>query len=174
MDGIILYRSKYGATRRYALWLSEETGFACMDVRKADIQEVLRHDVIVFGGAIYASGISGLSFLRKHVGTLRGRKIIAYCCGVSPYKDSMFQRIRERNMTGALADVPLFYCRGAWDMSAMTFMDRTLCAMLRNSVAKKDPADCEAWEKALMEAGDGRRDWTDRSYLAPILSAIEA
>ena len=27
MKGIILYKSKYGATKRYAQWLSEETGF---------------------------------------------------------------------------------------------------------------------------------------------------
>ena len=25
--GIILYQSKYGATKKYAKWLSEETGF---------------------------------------------------------------------------------------------------------------------------------------------------
>lgn len=173
MDGIILYRSKYGATRRYAGWLAEETGFPCVDVRKTDIREVRRHEVIVFGGAIYASGISGLSFLRRHIDDLRGRKVIAFCCGASPYEESAFRQIRERNMTGPLSDVPLYYCRGAWDMAAMSFMDRTLCTLLRNSVAKKAPADYEPWEKALMEAGDGSCDWTDRAYLTPILEAID-
>ena len=28
MNGVILYQSKYGATKRYAEWLSEETGFS--------------------------------------------------------------------------------------------------------------------------------------------------
>lgn len=27
MNGIILYTSKYGSTKRYADWLAEETGF---------------------------------------------------------------------------------------------------------------------------------------------------
>ena len=27
MNGIILYQSKYGATKKYAQWLSEKTGF---------------------------------------------------------------------------------------------------------------------------------------------------
>ena len=30
MNGIILYQSKYGATKKYAQWLSEETGFCCV------------------------------------------------------------------------------------------------------------------------------------------------
>ena len=29
MKGIILYQSKYGATKKYAQWLSERTGFYC-------------------------------------------------------------------------------------------------------------------------------------------------
>ena len=44
--------------------------------------------------------------------------------------------------------------------------------MLQKAVAKKKPEDCEVWEKALMEAGDQKHDWTDKSYLAPILEAV--
>ena len=31
MNGIILFQSKYGATKKYAQWLSEETGFPCVE-----------------------------------------------------------------------------------------------------------------------------------------------
>ena len=34
MNGVILYQSKYGATKRYAEWLSEETGFQCIEQKK--------------------------------------------------------------------------------------------------------------------------------------------
>ncbi len=40
MSGIILYQSKYGATKRYADWLSEETGFSCMETKKAKIEDI--------------------------------------------------------------------------------------------------------------------------------------
>ena len=33
--GIILYRSKYGATARYAEWLAEETGFDILRTNEA-------------------------------------------------------------------------------------------------------------------------------------------
>lgn len=55
MNGVILYQSKYGATKRYADWLSEETGFQCIETRKADINEIVTYDTIILGGGLYAS-----------------------------------------------------------------------------------------------------------------------
>lgn len=173
MRGVILYTSKYGATKRYANWLAEETGFDCIETKKAKIANVMEYDTIILGGGIYASGISGLSFLKKNISKLQDKKIIIFCDGASPYEEEAFQQIIDHNLTGSLAGLPCFYCRGAWDMEAMSFTDRNLCKMLRKSVAKKDPSEYEVWEKALMEAGDDKCDWTDKSYLDPILEAIK-
>ena len=149
MNGVILYQSKYGATKRYADWLSEETGFQCIETRKADINEIVTYDTIILGGGLYASGIAGLSFLKKYISKLTGKKIIVFCCGASPYEENAFQQIKEHN-----------------------FKDRTLCNLLRKSVAKKNPADYEIWEKALMAAGDHKCDWTDKKCIEPIIECI--
>lgn len=135
--GIILYKSKYGSTKKYAYWLSEATGFPARDIKKTDIQEVEQYDVIIYGGGIYASGIAGIKFLKKHMNRLQGKKIIVFCDGASPYNEKALNEIKERNMTGPLSGIPLFYCRGGWDMQSMTPVDRVLCSMLRKSVAKK-------------------------------------
>lgn len=174
MNGIILYTSKYGSTKRYADWLSEETGFECEETKKAKIEDVKKYDIIILGGGIYASGISGLSFLKKHIGELKGKKVIIFCDGASPYEEAAFQKLVDHNLKGELAGLPCFYCRGAWDMEHMSFMDRNLCRMLQKAVAKKKPEDCEVWEKALIEAGTETHDWTDRSCLAPVLDEIRS
>lgn len=77
MSGVILYQSKYGATKRYAEWLSEETGFQCIETKKADINEIISYDSIILGGGIYASGIAGLPFLKKNINKLTDKK--DYC-----------------------------------------------------------------------------------------------
>ena len=55
----------------------------------------------------------------------------------------------------------------------MSFADKTLCKMLQKAVGKKNPDEYEVWEKALMEAGDKTCDWTDKTYIEPILEAIK-
>lgn len=172
MNGIILYQSKYGATKKYADWISEETGFSCVETKKAVINDILNYDIIIFGGGLYASGIAGLSFLKKNIKQLSNKKLIVFCCGASPYEENAFQQIRSHNMKGTLSDIPVFYCRGAWDMDTMSFRDRTLCNLLRKAVAKKAPADYEIWERALMAAEDKKCDWTDKKYIEPIIECI--
>lgn len=172
MKGVIIYKSKYGATRTYAQWLAEETGFDMVDTAQANIDAIQQYDAIVLGGGIYATGIAGLSFLQKHIKALQGKKIIVFCVGASPFEEEAFSEIKNRNMKDALAEIPCFYCRGGWDLEAMSFLDRNLCKLLRKSESKKNPEEWETWEKALMAAGDEQCDWTDKKYLKPILEAL--
>lgn len=174
--GIILFQSKYGAARKYAEWLAQMTGFACIEVKKADIEEVEKYDTIVLGGGIYASGIAGLPFLKKYADRLLDKKLAVFCVGASPYDEKAFEEIRRRNFKDRLACIPCFYCRGAWMESRMSFKDRTLCGLLKKMVAKQDPATYEPWQKALMEAiASGEDyDWTDRDALIPLAKFIRS
>lgn len=171
--GIIIYQSKYGATEKYAGWLRETTGFDCFEMSKVVLDQVMQYHVIVVCGGIYASGIAGLSFLKKNIGKLKGKKIAVFCVGASPYDENAFQEIKLHNLKGELQNIPLFYGRGAWDESRMTFMDRNLCRMLKKSLSKKDPSTYEPWMKALMSVAGQSCDWTDRKYLLPLLEYLE-
>ena len=170
--GIILYQSKYGATKKYAQWLQEETGFEWLETKSANIQQLSEYDIIILGGGVYASGIAGLSFLKKNIDNLADKQILVFCVGASPYDESAIEQIRKLHFKRGLSEVPLVYCRGAWDEDAMSFKDRTLCKMLQKAVAKKDPATYEIWEKALMCAVGQKCDWTDKKYLEPIIDFI--
>lgn len=173
MNGVILYQSKYGATRKYAQWLFAATNFDLLEMKQAKGKDLSRYEVIVFGGGIYASGIAGLNALKKQLAHLSPQKVVIFCVGASPYDEQALAAIKEHNMDGPLKDLPLFYCRGGWDMPAMSFIDRNLCKMLKKATAKKDPSSYEPWERALMEAGEGKCDWSDQAYLKPILDEID-
>ena len=166
--GVILYQSKYGAAAKYAEWLAEETCFDIMQTKEASVENLRWYDTIVLGGGVYASGIAGIGFLKKHLGQLKEKRIAVFCVGASPYEEKAFQELYARNFKDGLKGLPCFYCRGAWDEAEMSFPDRTMCRLLRKAVEKKDPDTLEPWEKALMEASGKACDWTDRRYLEPL------
>ena len=172
MKGIILHTSKYRATKCYSEWLAEETGFDCTETQKARIEDIKRYDTIILGGGIYASGIAGLSFLRKNIVQLQGKNVIVFCVGASPYDEAAFQQIIAYNLKGPLTGLSCFYCRGRWDMDRMSFVHRNLCRLLQKATAKKKSEECAVWEKALIEAGEKKCDWMDKSYITPILQAL--
>lgn len=172
-NGIVIYKSKYGATKKYADWLMEMTGYDCMEIQKATLDVVSQYKTIVLCGGIYASGIAGLSFLKKHFRDLNGKKIAIFCVGASPYNEQAFNEIKKHNLKDELCDIPLFYGRGAWDESRMSFKDRTLCKLLQKTIEKKDPNTYEPWMKALMCAVGKSCDWTDKKYLISIQNYLE-
>jgi menaquinone-dependent protoporphyrinogen IX oxidase len=171
-NGIILYKSKYGATKKYAKWLAETLGFDCMENKNIGIKNILQYDTIILGGGIYASGIAGLSFLERHIDKIAGKKIIVYCVGASPYEQEAFAEIYKHNFKDKLEGIKCFYCRGAWKENEMTFPDRTLCKMLQKAVVKKEPTTYAVWEKALMSATGQNCDWTDKEYIKPLVEYV--
>lgn len=171
--GIILYQSKYGATKKYAQWLVEATGFDCIETPKANIKKVQEYDTIILGGGVYASGILGLSFLKKNIDGLSGKKIAVFCVAASPYDEKAYNQMRELHFKDKLKEIPTFHCRGAWNFDNMGFADKTLCKMLQKAVAKQDPSTYEPWQKALVEAGTQKCDWTDKKYLDELLEYIK-
>lgn len=170
--GIILFQSKYGATKKYADWLVEMTGYDCIETKKAKVADLQDYDVIVLGGGVYASGIAGLGFLKRNISRLANKKIAVFAVGASPYDETAIMQIRELHFKEGLKDIPLFYCRGAWDEEKMNFGDRTLCKMLQKAVAKQDPATFEPWQTALMCSVGQKCDWTDKKYLEALMELL--
>ena len=89
--GIILFKSKYGATKKYVHWLAEKTGYDCLETSKADRLVVKQYENIILCGGVYASGIAGLSFLRKNYKELKDKKIAVFCVGASPFDEKAFE-----------------------------------------------------------------------------------
>ncbi len=171
--GIIIYQSKYGATKKYADWLTEMTNFDCVETPKAKIDAIKTYDTIILCGGIYASGIAGLSFFKKNYNAIKDKKIAIFCVGASPYDEKALKEIKDHNLKEALKNNPLFYGRGAWDEENMSFKDRTLCKLLQKAVAKKDSSEYEPWMTALMCAVGQKCDWTDKKYLTPLVEFID-
>lgn len=172
--GLVLYKSKYGATRKYAAMLKEELACDICQVGNCSEFELEKQDWIIFAGGIYASGIAGLDVLKKNYKLLENKKLAIFCVGSSPFEQKAFEEIKAHNLKGELKNIPIFYGRGAWDEDRMNWKDRTLCKMLQKAISKKTPDSCEPWMKALLSATGQKCDWTDRSYLTPLLDYIKA
>lgn len=170
--GIILYRSKYGSAKKYAEWLSELTGFDCSELSGIVPNEVKQYETILLCGGVYASGVAGISFLKKNFEVLKDRKIAVFCVGASPYDPKALEELRSFNTKGKMNNIPFFYGRGVWNEDQMSLKDRILCRALKKAVSKRDPSTYEPWMKALMSAGEGNCDWTDRKYLEPVLDYL--
>ncbi|MDU5337186.1 flavodoxin domain-containing protein [Enterococcus sp.] len=94
---VVLYQSKYGATKKYAEWLASDLGCEILETKSARLADIEKYDVIILGGGIYASGIAGLSFIKKNYSKLKDKKIAVFAVGASLYDEEAMLAVKERN-----------------------------------------------------------------------------
>ena len=63
----IVYKSKYGSTKKYAQWIAQESSGDLFESSKVKAKKISEYDIIVFGGGLYAGGIdySKLGIMHK-------------------------------------------------------------------------------------------------------------
>ena len=59
MKTLVVYRSHYGSTRRYAQWLAQALDADAAEERQADARLVQNYECVIFGGGLYAGSIAG-------------------------------------------------------------------------------------------------------------------
>ena len=161
---VIIYKSKYGATARYAALLSEMLGGEALEAGAAGAGALEGADTVIF---------AGMDRFRRLLPALTGRRLALLCVGALPYDEKALAALRTR-CSGLPEDVPLFYARGAWDESRMGLKDRAMCRLLQKMVAKQPPEQCEPWMRELLSAMGQKRDWVSADYLAPLLAYVNA
>lgn len=170
---LVLYKSKYGSTKKYVQWLQEETGCDVFPAEEYKNGDFSGYSTVIFAGGIYAGGIAGLSVLKKNLRSLSGKYVAVLAVGASPFDQKAFDQVKAQNMRGLPEGIPVFYARGAYDEKKMSLKDRTLCRMLKKTLAGKELSQLEPWQQALMEAGDEGHDWTDSKELVPLLKYLK-
>lgn len=169
----VFYKSKYGATKKYAVMLQEELSCDIYDIADYKKISLENYDCMIFAGAVYAGGVAGINILRKIYKKIKHKKLMILCVGVSPFNEKVIEEVKTHNLKGDLKDIPFFYARGAWNESIMTLKDRTMCKMLQKVIAKQGIDSSKMWMKELLDSQGKICDWTDKKNLMPILEYIK-
>ena len=81
MDGLIVYGSKYGTTRRYAEELSRLTGLPAIPC--GEFHRLAEGSILVYLGALYAGGVLGLKQAMKGLSLGDGQRLIVATVGLA-------------------------------------------------------------------------------------------
>ena len=168
MGGIaVIYKSRYGSTRRYARWISEELGAPLFEASQIKPAQLMDYDVVVYGGGLYAGGINGVALVARNP----CKSLVVFTVGLADPGDTDYSGVLRRNFPGdALAGVKVFHLRGGINYQKLGLVHRGMMAIFRKATAKKDPARLSGEERAVLETGGKSADFTDRDTIAPIVA----
>ena len=170
MSTIVIYKSKYGSTKKYAEWISEE-----LDCRMAEAKEIKpdilsEYDTIIYGGGLYAEVINGVHLITKNLDKLTDKKLIVYSTGITPTdcRDYYDKLVIEKNFKPGMTDkIKVYNLPGKMIIDELSIVHRTAIKSLKKMMSKKEnPTEME---KLLIRLCDSDEDMTDRNAISELL-----
>lgn len=122
MDAIVIYQSKYGATRQYAMWLSE--ALKCPMVEAKDKPNLEDYDTIIIGSGVYMGKMQILGWINKNKKVLDKKNTFT------------FSASRFKNDKGA--GYTHFHLPGRLKLSELKGMDRLITKMVGKKAGIED------------------------------------
>ncbi|WP_439585641.1 flavodoxin domain-containing protein [Dyadobacter bucti] len=138
-SGAVVYKGKYGATKQYAQWLSDDLELPCLEADLVAGQTLNDFDYIILGSSVYYGKLLLRPFLVKHLEVLKHKKVFIFISCATPDSDQREQkRISKENIPEPLQKGEnIFFLPGKLDLKALTLLDRTLLRIA--AFFEKDP-----------------------------------
>lgn len=174
MNAIVVYKSKYGSTKKYAEWIAEELSCRAVEAKNVKVEDLQKYDTIVYGGGLYAENIAGVTLITKNADKLKEKKLIVYTTGITPlhcreYYDEM---VWEKNFKGKCEDIKVYNFLGKMVMSELSLPHRTALKTLKKIMGNKEnPTEME---KMLIDLCDVDGDFTDRAAIDELVNEIKS
>ena len=174
MSTIVIYKSKYGGTKKYAEWISEELGCEIVDAKTIKIDDILKYDKIVYGGGLYAEIINCVHMLTKNMDKLKDKKIAVFTTGLTPpscrdYYDKMV--IKKNFKNGLPENVKVFNYLGKMVVDELSLVHRTALKTLKKIMqGKENPSEME---KLLVELCDADGDFCDKEAIGELIEYVK-
>ena len=172
MKTVVIYRSKTGFVKKYAEWIAKALDADLFPLDSFKPDQFAAYDAIVYGGGLYAGGINGIKFIKKHLALLKGKRIAVFATGATPARTETTNELRRINFTPEeQQQVQFFYLRGGFDYEKLGIVDKCLMALLRMKLKHKKIAGPD--ERGMLAAYSKPVDFTQERLIQPLVRSIK-
>ena len=174
MSTIVVYRSKYGSTKKYAEWIADELECEMIEFKDAKIEELVKYDTIIYGGGLYAEVINGVYLLTKNFDKLKDKKIVVYSTGITPlkYREYYDKLVIEKNFKPEMLEkIKVFNFMGKMILDELSLPHKTALKALKVIMQNKEnPSEME---KLLVELCDANGDFSDKEAIGDLIKYVK-
>ena len=171
---VVIYSSHYGFTERYARWIARDLGCPIFPAKPFPAQKLAGFDTVIFGGGLYAGGVSGIRQLIANRKALSSKKVILFTCGLAdPSDPENVKHIRESLGKVLTPDMMerfrIFHLRGGIDYGKLSLVHRSMMGMLVRMMKKKDPSELGEEDREILRTYGGTVDFVNLETARPVI-----
>ncbi|HEV2483021.1 MAG TPA: flavodoxin domain-containing protein [Puia sp.] len=146
LDGVLVYRTRYGATLKYAEWIKKELRIPMIDPERMDDQVLSACDFLVIGTPVYLGEMLIRDWLHQNEQRLKGKRLFLFIV-CTHFADSEKQQImiKDNIPAGILARCEPYFLPGGLPVEKLTPEDASLLGLATPPEThrdKKEAATC--------------------------------
>ena len=174
---VVVYKSKYGSTRKYAEWIASELKAELYEAKEVSAAELEKYSTVIFGGGLYINKLNGIGFIQKNRRVLSNKKMVVFTCGLSgPENERSIERIKNALFKKIPDDikenVKLFHLRGGITYSKLNFFDGLFMKMLAKIANASNAGELPAEQQEIVRLLGKDFDFIDREKINPLVGYI--
>ncbi len=104
LNAVVIYRSKYGSTKRYAEWIAEELNADIFAVSEFDVSKLENYSIVLFGSSVHIGKVKGITFIKNNWPILSKKKVVVFASTGSP-------KIEPKQQQVVVASLPPELCQ---------------------------------------------------------------
>ena len=171
MNIAVIYRSKYGTTKQYAIWIAEALEAQLFEINSIQPSQLITFDMVIYGGGLYAGGISGINLVTKNP----CKKLVVFTVGLATPENTDYSEILEKNLPSEmLQSTKVFHLQGGIDYKKLGFIHKGMMAMMKtltkNAMAKKNETEISNEDKEFMATYGQKVDFTNQDNIIPLVN----
>lgn len=172
---LIVYASKKGTSKQYALLLSEITGVHVVDVES--IQYANPYKRLIFIAPMYTGKIYGIKELKDSIPLDENCEILVGVVGANdPHHSEVIEQAHRAVLTSLpdnLRQVNVHLLRGDYKHSKLTMMERLLMFGLKKKIETAKSENVKEYEREMLKFIGKDVSFFDVKYLDPLIEWIE-
>lgn len=170
---VVIYKSKYGTTKRYAGWIALKLGadlYELSDIRTKDLD---KYDTVIYGGPLYVGKIKGVDFITKNYEKLLNKNLIVFAVGMESDSEECRSKIIKNNFEGDMIDkMDLYHFKGAFNYKELGIIDKAMMKFMKKSLEAKDRKDLTDDDKNLLKGFESAVDLSDKKYINNLIDYL--
>ena len=166
---VVVYQSRYGTTKQYADWIADELKADIFEKSKVNTKNLNSYDIVIYGGGLYASGISGAKLLTK----VHCEQMVVFTVGLANPENTDYSEIINKNFDAEIQKkIKIFHLRGGINYKKLGIMHKTMMAALKKMTQNKPAAELTEEDNAMLETYGKKVDFTDKLMIYPLTEYV--
>jgi len=175
----VIYKSRYGFTKKYAEWIAKELGAELRDAANTKPADLQAYDVILYGGGLYAGVVNGLSLLTKSFESIADKSLYLFTVGAADVTDEQNTNHIRAAINKVLTPemqrkIKVYHFRGGIDYPRLNFVHRLMMGAMIKRLKKKPESEWRREDKEFIETYGQIVDFSDKTSIEPLILDVNA